>query len=246
NGSNGTSNCYTPNKQSTTSTTTATTTATANENNSLQKVYSDAQKIANIIASSGNNKGVENGLKQFFEALKNNSSSLSNLCSSTSSTCSGGLINLLGAIPTNGVSDTNNLINLLTEFIKTAGFIQNNDNNVSTSLTSAFQAITSAISQGSQALQNDISPNAILTLLQEITSNTTTIQSFSQTLRQLLGDKTFFMVQQKLIDAMINARNQVQNAQNQANNYGSQPVLSQYAAAKSTQHGMSNGLGVGL
>ncbi|WP_100972271.1 Hop family outer membrane protein HopL [Helicobacter pylori] len=243
-GSNGTSgsNCYTPNKQSTTSTTTATTTTDSN----LQKVYSDAQKIANIIASSGNNKGVENGLKQFFEALKS-SNNLSNLCSSgSSSTCSGGLINLLGAIPTNGVSDTNNLINLLTEFIKTAGFIQNNDNSVSTSLTSAFQAITSAISQGFQALQNDISPNAILTLLQEITSNTTTIQSFSQTLRQLLGDKTFFMVQQKLIDAMINARNQVQNAQNQANNYGSQPVLSQYAAAKSTQHGMSNGLGVGL
>ncbi|WRC02942.1 Hop family outer membrane protein HopL [Helicobacter pylori] len=251
NGSNGASNCYTPNKQSTTSTTTANT-ATATDSN-LQKVYSDAQKIANIIASSGNNKGVENGLKQFFEALKNNSSSLSNLCSGNSGSsgsgaaCSGGLINLLGAIPTNGVSDTNNLINLLTEFIKTAGFIQNNDNNASNeTLTSAFQAITSAISQGFQALQNDISPNAILTLLQEITSNTTTIQSFSQTLRQLLGDKTFFMVQQKLIDAMINARNQVQNAQNQANNYGSQPVLSQYAAAKSTQHGMSNGLGVGI
>ncbi|MGL2609163.1 Hop family outer membrane protein HopL [Helicobacter pylori] len=248
NGSNGTSgsNCYTPNKQNTT---TATTTTDSN----LQKVYNDAQKIADIIASSGNNKGVENGLKQFFEALKSNSSSLSNLCngsngsSGASSTCSGGLINLLGAIPMNGVSDTNNLVNLLTEFIKTAGFIQNNDNNSSNaSLTSAFQAITSAISQGFQALQNDISPNAILTLLQEITSNTTTIQSFSQTLRQLLGDKTFFMVQQKLIDAMINARNQVQNAQNQANNYGSQPVLSQYAAAKSTQHGMSNGLGVGL
>ncbi|WQS51202.1 Hop family outer membrane protein HopL [Helicobacter pylori] len=246
NGSNGGSgsNCYTPNKQSATSATTATTATDSN----LQKVYNDAQKIADIIASSGNNKGVENGLKQFFEALKSNSSSLSNLCSSGSSgtTCSGGLINLLGAIPTNGVSDTNNLIHLLTEFIKTAGFIQNNDSNVSTSLTSAFQAITSAISQGFQALQNDISPNAILTLLQEITSNTTTIQSFSQTLRQLLGDKTFFMVQQKLIDAMINARNQVQNAQNQANNYGSQPTLSQYAAAKSTQHGMSNGLGVGL
>ncbi|EMR60023.1 outer membrane protein family protein [Helicobacter pylori CPY1662] len=247
NGSNGTSgnNCYEPNKQQNTIT------ATTSETN-LQKVYNDAQKIANIIASSGNNKGVENGLKQFFEALKNNSSSLSNLCngssgSSSGSTCSGRLINLLGAIPTNGVSDTNNLINLLTEFIKTAGFIQNNDNNSSnTSLTSAFQAITSAISQGFQALQNDISPNAILTLLQEITSNTTTIQSFSQTLRQLLGDKTFFMVQQKLIDAMINARNQVQNAQNQANNYGSQPILSQYVAAKSTQHGMSNGLGVGL
>ncbi len=238
------SNCYEPNKQQNT------TAATTNETN-LQKVYNDAQKIANIIASSGNNKGVENGLKQFFEALKSNSSSLSNLCgnssSGSSSTCTGGLINLLGAIPTNGVSDTNNLINLLTEFIKTAGFIQNNDNNSSSaSLTSAFQAITSAISQGFQALQNDISPNAILTLLQEITSNTTTIQSFSQTLRQLLGDKTFFMVQQKLIDAMINARNQVQNAQNQANNYGSQPVLSQYAAAKSTQHGMSNGLGVSL
>ncbi len=255
NGSNGGSgsNCYTPNKQSTTSTTTAntaTTAATATDSN-LQKVYSDAQKIANIIASSGNNKGVENGLKQFFEALKSNSSSLSNLCGnssggSSSNTCSGGLINLLGAIPINGVSDTNNLINLLTEFIKTAGFIQNNDTNVSTDLKNAFQAITSAISQGFQALQNDISPNAILTLLQEITSNTTTIQSFSQTLRQLLGDKTFFMVQQKLIDAMINARNQVQNAQNQANNYGSQPVLSQYAAAKSTQHGMSNGLGVSL
>ncbi|EJC21961.1 Hop family outer membrane protein HopL [Helicobacter pylori] len=243
NGSNGTSgsNCYEPNKQQ--NATTATTTTDSN----LQKVYNDAQKIANIIASSGNNKGVENGLKQFFEALKSNSSSLSNLCGNgSSSTCSGGLINLLGAIPTNGVSDTNNLINLLTEFIKTAGFIQNNDSNVSTSLTSAFQAITSAISQGFQALQNDISPNAILTLLQEITSNTTTIQSFSQTLRQLLGDKTFFMVQQKLIDAMINARNQVQNAQNQANNYGSQPILSQYAAAKSTQHGMSNGLGVGI
>ncbi|GAA8427623.1 Hop family outer membrane protein HopL [Helicobacter pylori] len=243
-GSNGTSgsNCYEPNKQQSATTTTTTT----NENN-LQKVYNDAQKIANIIASSGNNKGVENGLKQFFEALKSNSSSLSNLCSSGSSgNCSGGLINLLGAIPTNGVSDTNNLIRLLTEFIKTAGFIQNNDSNVSTSLTSAFQAITSAISQGFQALQNDISPNAILTLLQEITSNTTTIQSFSQTLRQLLGDKTFFMVQQKLIDAMINARNQVQNAQNQANSYGSQPILSQYAAAKSTQHGMSNGLGVGI
>ncbi|GAA7182741.1 Hop family outer membrane protein HopL [Helicobacter pylori] len=241
NGSNGASNCYTPSK------TQSATTATTSENNSLQKVYNDAQKIANIIASSGNNKGVENGLKQFFEALKNNSSSLSNLCNSSSgTTCTGGLINLLGAIPMNGVSDTNNLINLLTEFIKTAGFIQNNDSNVSTSLTSAFQTITSAISQGFQALQNDISPNAILTLLQEITSNTTTIQSFSQTLRQLLGDKTFFMVQQKLIDAMINARNQVQNAQNQANNYGSQPVLSQYAAAKSTQHGMSNGLGVGI
>ncbi|WRG10825.1 Hop family outer membrane protein HopL [Helicobacter pylori] len=247
NGANGgnSSNCYTPSK--TQSATNATTTTDSN----LQKVYSDAQKIANIIASSGNNKGVENGLKQFFEALKNNSSNLSNLCGNSSSgsgtTCSGGLINLLGAIPTNGVSDTNNLINLLTEFIKTAGFIQNNDNNASNeSLKSAFQAITSAISQGFQALQNDISPNAILTLLQEITSNTTTIQSFSQTLRQLLGDKTFFMVQQKLIDAMINARNQVQNAQNQANNYGSQPVLSQYAAAKSTQHGMSNGLGVGI
>ncbi|GAA9226526.1 Hop family outer membrane protein HopL [Helicobacter pylori] len=246
NGANGnSSNCYTPNKQQNA------TTATTNENNNLQKVYNDAQKIANIIASSGNNKGVENGLKQFFEALKNNSSSLSNLCNGSSgssgATCSGGLINLLGAIPTNGVSDTNNLINLLTEFIKTAGFIQNNDNNSnSANLTSAFQAITSAISQGFQALQNDISPNAILTLLQEITSNTTTIQSFSQTLRQLLGDKTFFMVQQKLIDAMINARNQVQNAQNQANNYGSQPILSQYVAAKSTQHGMSNGLGVGL
>ncbi|WP_024115672.1 Hop family outer membrane protein HopL [Helicobacter pylori] len=246
NGSNGTSgsNCYTPNKQQNA------TTATTSETN-LQKVYNDAQRIANIIASSGNNKGVENGLKQFFEALKNNSSSLSNLCNGSSgngsATCSGGLINLLGAIPTNSVSDTNNLINLLTEFIKTAGFIQNNDNNSSnTSLTSAFQAITSAISQGFQALQNDISPNAILTLLQEITSNTTTIQSFSQTLRQLLGDKTLFMVQQKLIDAMINARNQVQNAQNQANNYGSQPILSQYVAAKSTQHGMSNGLGVGL
>ncbi|WRG60955.1 Hop family outer membrane protein HopL [Helicobacter pylori] len=245
-GSNGnSSNCYTPSK------TQSATNATTNENNSLQKVYSDAQKIANIIASSGNNKGVENGLKRFFEALKSNSSSLSNLCNGSSgssgATCTGGLINLLGAIPTNGVSDTNNLINLLTEFIKTAGFIQNNDNNASNeNLKSAFQAITSAISQGFQALQNDISPNAILTLLQEITSNTTTIQSFSQTLRQLLGDKTFFMVQQKLIDAMINARNQVQNAQNQANNYGSQPVLSQYAAAKSTQHGMSNGLGVSL
>ncbi|ACD48598.1 Hop family outer membrane protein HopL [Helicobacter pylori] len=246
NGSNGTSgsNCYEPNKQQ------SATTATTSETN-LQKVYNDAQKIANIIASSGNNKGVENGLKQFFEALKNNSSSLSNLCNgssgSSSGACTGGLINLLGAIPTNGVSDTNNLINLLTEFIKTAGFIQNNNNNSSdTSLKNAFQAITSAISQGFQALQNDISPNAILTLLQEITSNTTTIQSFSQTLRQLLGDKTFFMVQQKLIDAMINARNQVQNAQNQANNYGSQPILSQYVAAKSTQHGMSNGLGVGL
>ncbi|MBM2624334.1 Hop family outer membrane protein HopL [Helicobacter pylori] len=244
NGSNGTSgsNCYTPNKQQ------STTTATTSETN-LQKVYNDAQKIANIIASSGNNKGVENGLKQFFEALKS-SNNLSSLCSSGNNggtTCSGGLINLLGAIPTNSVSDTNNLINLLTEFIKTAGFIQNNDNNSSSaSLTSAFQAITSTISQGFQALQNDISPNAILTLLQEITSNTTTIQSFSQTLRQLLGDKTFFMVQQKLIDAMINARNQVQNAQNQANNYGSQPILSQYVAAKSTQHGMSNGLGVGL
>ncbi|WQX47460.1 Hop family outer membrane protein HopL [Helicobacter pylori] len=253
NGSNGTSgsNCYTPNKQNTTSATTANTATTTDSN--LQKVYNDAQKIADIIASSGNNKGVENGLKQFFEALKNSNGTLNSLCTSgsggnsgTSATCSGGLINLLGAIPTNGVSDTNNLIHLLTEFIKTAGFIQNNDTNVSTSLTSAFQAITSAISQGFQALQNDISPNAILTLLQEITSNTTTIQSFSQTLRQLLGDKTFFMVQQKLIDAMINARNQVQNAQNQANNYGSQPVLSQYAASKSTQHGMSNGLGVGI
>ncbi|MGL2603023.1 Hop family outer membrane protein HopL [Helicobacter pylori] len=248
NGSNGTSgsNCYEPNKQNTTSATTATTTTDSN----LQKVYNDAQKIADIIASSGNNKGVENGLKQFFKALKSNSSSLSNLCNGsngTSSTCTGGLINLLGAIPINGVSDTNNLINLLTEFIKTAGFIQNNDNNASNeSLKSAFQAITNAISQGFQALQNDIGPNAILTLLQEITSNTATIQSFSQTLRQLLGDKTFFMVQQKLIDAMINARNQVQNAQDQANNYGSQPILSQYAAAKSTQQGMSNGLGVGL
>ncbi|WRG42349.1 Hop family outer membrane protein HopL [Helicobacter pylori] len=245
NGNNGT-NCYEPNKQQ--NATTANTATTTDSN--LQKVYNDAQKIANIIASSGNNKGVENGLKQFFEALKSNSSSLSNLCNgnsgSSSSTCTGGLINLLGAIPTNGVSDTNNLINLLTEFIKTAGFIQNNDSSSSASLTSAFQAITSAISQGFQALQNDISPNAILTLLQEITSNTTTIQSFSQTLRQLLGDKTFFMVQQKLIDAMINARNQVQNVQNQANNYGSQPVLSQYAASKSTQHGMSNGLGVGI
>ncbi len=245
NGNNGTSgsNCYTPNKQQNA------TTATTSETNSLQKVYNDAQKIANIIASSGNNKGVENGLKQFFEALKS-SNNLSSLCSSgnnSSATCTGGLINLLGAIPTNGVSDTNNLINLLTEFIKTAGFIQNNDNiSSNNNLQSAFQAITSAISQGFQALQNDISPNAILTLLQEITSNTTTIQSFSQTLRQLLGDKTFFMVQQKLIDAMINARNQVQNAQNQANNYGSQPILSQYVAAKSTQHGMSNGLGVGL
>ncbi|MGL2893123.1 Hop family outer membrane protein HopL [Helicobacter pylori] len=243
-GANGnSSNCYTPSK--TQSATNATTTTDSN----LQKVYNDAQKIADIIASSGNNKGVENGLKQFFEALKSNSSSLSNLCngsSGTSSTCSGGLINLLGAIPTNGVSDTNNLINLLTEFIKTAGFIQNNDNSTNESLKSAFQAITSAISQGFQALQNDISPNAILTLLQEIASNTTTIQSFSKTLRQLLGDKTFFMVQQKLIDAMINARSQVQNAQNQANNYGSQPVLSQYTAAKSTQHGMSNGLGVSL
>ncbi|GAA8037504.1 Hop family outer membrane protein HopL [Helicobacter pylori] len=241
NGSSGSgSNCYEPNKQQNA------TTATTSENN-LQKVYNDAQKIANIIASSGNNKGVENGLKQFFEALKS-SNNLNSLCSSgTSTTCSGELINLLGAIPTNGVSDTNNLINLLTEFIKTAGFIQNNDNSSSNaSLTSAFQVITNAISQGFQALQNDISPNAILTLLQEITSNTTTIQSFSQTLRQLLGDKTFFMVQQKLIDAMINARNQVQNAQNQANNYGSQPILSQYVAAKSTQHGMSNGLGVGL
>ncbi|RKV00460.1 Hop family outer membrane protein HopL [Helicobacter pylori] len=252
NGANGgnSSNCYTPSK--TQSTTTATTNATTTTDSNLQKVYNDAQKIANIIASSGNNKGVENGLKQFFEALKSNSSSLSSLCSGNSGSsgsgaaCSGGLINLLGAIPINGVSDTNNLVNLLTEFIKTAGFIQNNDTNVSTDLKSAFQAITSAISQGFQALQNDISPNAILTLLQEITSNTTTIQSFSQTLRQLLGDKTFFMVQQKLIDAMINARNQVQNAQNQANNYGSQPVLSQYAAAKSTQHGMSNGLGVGI
>ncbi|MGN8484702.1 Hop family outer membrane protein HopL [Helicobacter pylori] len=253
NGSNGTSgsNCYTPNKQSATSATTANTATTTDSN--LQKVYNDAQKIADIIASSGNNKGVENGLKQFFEALKSSNGTLNSLCtsgsggnSSSSSTCSGGLINLLGAIPTNGVSDTNNLVNLLTEFIKTAGFIQNNDTNVSTDLTNAFQAITSAISQGFQALQNDISPNAILTLLQEITSNTTTIQSFSQTLRQLLGDKTFFMVQQKLIDAMINARNQVQNAQNQANNYGSQPILSQYVAAKSTQHGMSNGLGVGL
>ncbi|WQV02047.1 Hop family outer membrane protein HopL [Helicobacter pylori] len=244
NGSNGGSgsNCYEPNKQQ------SATTATTNES-SLQKVYSDAQKIANIIASSGNNKGVENGLKQFFEALKSNNNSLSNLCngsSGSSSTCTGGLINLLGAIPTNGVSDTNNLINLLTEFIKTAGFIQNNDNSTNESLKNAFQAITSAISQGFQALQNDISPNAILTLLQEITSNTTTIQSFSQTLRQLLGDKTFFMVQQKLIDAMINARNQVQNAQNQANSYGAQPILSQYAPAKSTQHGMSNGLGVGI
>ncbi len=253
NGSNGVSgnNCYTPSKTQNTTTATTNATTTATDSN-LQKVYNDAQKIANIIASSGNNKGVENGLKQFFEALKSNSSSLSNLCGngsggSSSTTCTGGLINLLGAIPTNGVSDTNNLINLLTEFIKTAGFIQNNDNNASNeSLKSTFQAITSAISQGFQALQNDISPNAILTLLQEITSNTTTIQSFSQTLRQLLGDKTFFMAQQKLIDAMINARNQVQNAQNQANNYGSQPVLSQYAAAKSTQHGMSNGLGVGI
>ncbi|OOQ17627.1 hypothetical protein B0X60_04215 [Helicobacter pylori] len=248
NGSNGASgsNCYTPNKQNTTTATTANTATTTDSN--LQKVYNDAQKIADIIASSGNNKGVENGLKQFFEALKSNSSSLSNLCNgSNGATCSGGLINLLGAIPINGVSDTNNLINLLTEFIKTAGFIQNNDNNASNeSLKSAFQAITNAISQEFQALQNDIGPNAILTLLQEITSNTTTIQAFSQTLRQLLGDKTFFMVQQKLIDAMINARNQVQNAQNQANNYGSQPVLSQYAAAKSTQHGMSNGLGVSL
>ncbi|NHA59796.1 hypothetical protein BGL67_02745 [Helicobacter pylori] len=248
NGSNGASgnNCYTPSK---TQNATTANTATATDSD-LQKVYNDAQKIANIIASSGNNKGVENGLKQFFEALKSNSSSLSNLCNdrsgSSSSTCSGGLINLLGAIPINGVSDTNNLIHLLTEFIKTAGFIQNNDNSTNESLKNAFQAITSAISQGFQALQNDISPNAILTLLQEITSNTTTIQSFSQTLRQLLGDKTFFMVQQKLIEAMINARNQVQNAQNQANNYGSQPVLSQYAASKSTQHGMSNGLGVGI
>ncbi|QEF40524.1 outer membrane protein [Helicobacter pylori] len=246
NGANGnSSNCYTPSK---------TQNATTATDSNLQKVYNDAQKIANIIASSGNNKGVENGLKQFFDALKSSNGTLNSLCASgsgsnsgTSATCTGGLINLLGAIPTNGVSDTNNLVNLLTEFIKTAGFIQNNDNNASNeSLTSAFQAITSAISQGFQALQNDISPNAILTLLQEITSNTTTIQSFSQTLRQLLGDKTFFMVQQKLIDAMINARNQVQNAQNQANNYGSQPVLSQYAAAKSTQHGMSNGLGVGI
>lgn len=247
NGSNGGSgsNCYTPNKQNTAA-------ATATDSN-LQKVYNDAQKIADIIASSGNNKGVENGLKQFFEALKSSNGTLNSLCtngsggnSSSGATCSGGLINLLGAIPTNGVSDTNNLIHLLTEFIKTAGFIQNNDSSVSSSLTSTFQAITSAISQGFQALQNDISPNAILTLLQEITSNTTTIQSFSQTLRQLLGDKTFFMVQQKLIDAMINARNQVQNAQNQANSYGSQPILSQYAAAKSTQHGVSNGLGVGI
>ncbi|WP_187848414.1 outer membrane beta-barrel protein [Helicobacter pylori] len=235
------SNCYTPSK------TQSATTPTTSENSSLQKVYNDAQKIANIIASSGNNKGVENGLKQFFEALKS-SNNLSSLCSSSdsSSTCSGGLINLLGAIPTNGVSDTNNLINLLTEFIKTAGFIQNNNNNVFTSLTSAFQAITSAISQGFQALQNDISPNAILTLLQALTTNTTTIQSFSQTLRQLLGDQKFFAVQQKLLNAMSNARNAVQNAQNQANSYGSQPILSQYAAAKSTQHGMSNGLGVGL
>ncbi|EMG90510.1 Hop family outer membrane protein HopL [Helicobacter pylori] len=250
NGSNGASgsNCYTPNKQSATTATTATTT-----DSNLQKVYNDAQKIADIIASSGNNKGVENGLKQFFDALKSSNGTLNSLCTSgsgsnsgSSSTCTGGLINLLGAIPMNGVSDTNNLVNLLTEFIKTAGFIQNNDNSTSESLKSAFQAITSAISQGFQSLQNDISPNAILTLLQEITSNTTTIQSFSQTLRQLLGDKTFFMVQQKLIDAMINARNQVQNAQNQTNNYGSQPILSQYAAAKSTQHGMSNGLGVGI
>ncbi|GAA8910063.1 Hop family outer membrane protein HopL [Helicobacter pylori] len=245
-GANGnSSNCYTPSK------TQSATTATTTNESSLQKIYNDAKQIANIV-SAGNNKGVENGLKQFFEALKSNNNSLSSLCGngsngSSGATCTGGLINLLGAIPTNGVSDTNNLIHLLTEFIKTAGFIQNNDNNSSSnSLQSAFQAITSAISQGFQALQNDISPNAILTLLQEITSNTTTIQSFSQTLRQLLGDKTFFMVQQKLIDAMINARNQVQNAQNQANNYGSQPVLSQYAAAKSTQHGMSNGLGVGL
>ncbi|MDO7822952.1 hypothetical protein Q6A68_07055, partial [Helicobacter pylori] len=83
NGSNGGSgsNCYTPNKQNTTSATTANTATDSN----LQKVYNDAQKIADIIASSGNNKGVENGLKQFFEALKNNSSSLSNLCSSGNS-----------------------------------------------------------------------------------------------------------------------------------------------------------------
>ncbi len=246
NRSNEASNCYTPNKQSTASTTTVATT----NNNTLQRVYSDAQKIADIIASSGNNKGVENGLKQFFEALKNNSSSLSNLCNdssgNSSTTCTGGLINLLGAIPTNGVSDTNNLVNLLTEFIKTANYISSSSSSSDTSLQSAFQAITSAISQGFQALQNDISPNTILTLLQALTTNTTTIQAFSQTLRQLLGDQKFFAVQQKLLNAMSNARNTVQNAQNQANSYGSQPILSQYVAAKSTQHGMSNGIGVGL
>ncbi|EHI43267.1 hypothetical protein OPAG_08645, partial [Rhodococcus opacus PD630] len=85
---------YEPNKQQN---------ATTATDSNLQKVYNDAQKIANIIASSGNNKGVENGLKQFFEALKNNSSSLSNLCNGSSgssgATCSGGLINLLGGNP---------------------------------------------------------------------------------------------------------------------------------------------------
>ncbi|CAK00063.1 outer membrane protein [Helicobacter acinonychis] len=247
-GGNG-SNCYEPNKQQ--STTSATTTAATTSSDNLSKVYDDAKKIANIIASSGNNQGVGNGLKQFFDALKSSNGSLNNLCQSgnqggTTSNCSGGLINLLGAIPTNGVSDTNNLVNLLTRFIQTAGFIQNNNNSNANNLQAMFQAITSAISQGFQALQNDISPNTILTLLQAITSDTTTIQAFSQTLRQLLGDQRFFTVEQKLITAMINARNTVQNAQNQANNYGSQPILSQYAPAASTQHGMSNGLGVGI
>ncbi|WP_041594924.1 outer membrane protein [Helicobacter cetorum] len=249
------SSCYTPNKN-TTQQKKAVELKQENQNNNLQKIYDDAKKIADIIASSGNNKGVENGLKQFFEALKGGNGQLSNLCSNGSSSgggggggsqngCTGGLINLLGAIPTSGVSDTNNLVVLLTEFIKTAGFIQNQASN-QTDLKTAFNTITQAISKGFQALQNDISPNVILTLLQEITSNTTTIQSFSQTLRQLLGDNKFFSVQQKLLEAMVNARNQVQNAYAQASSYGANPILSQYVAGKSTQHGMSNGVGASV
>ncbi|WP_104760842.1 outer membrane protein [Helicobacter cetorum] len=166
--------------------------------------------------------------------------------------CIGGLINVLNSIPSNSVSDTNAMVDLLITYIEQSGALQqawNKDGGLDRALHwggSLFNGLVSALKDGLQTLQNGLKPETLLETLQELAKNTSTIQAFNQNLDELLGKQKSTQITSTLLQALEKDAQKIAQAEQMATSYASQPVLGQYVSGKSTQHGVSNGFGVSL
>ncbi|AFI04043.1 outer membrane protein [Helicobacter cetorum] len=225
---------------------TTTSSGTADITYEEQKSYSNTNNppVKNI-ANAWNN-GNDMSVANIAYILKNG------LClnGDKDNTCTGGLINVLNSIPSNGVSDTNAIVDLLITYIEQNGaFQQNGINGVDSALHwggSLFNGLVSALKDNLQTLQNGLKPETLLETLQELAKNTSTIQAFNQNLDELLGKQKSTQITSTLLQALEKDAQKIAQAEQMATSYASQPVLGQYVSGKSTQHGVSNGFGVSL
>ncbi|WP_104714011.1 outer membrane protein [Helicobacter cetorum] len=164
------------------------------------------------------------------------------LSSETGKSAQNGLIQLLGAIPTSGFSNTNETINLLGQVVAiVSGF--NNAISAESYQMTEINKLLGQIATSVKDISQNTNPDKIEELLRDIAKNTNTVQVFNQNLKDLLGTNANLNAINQVIE---NYKQQLGEIQALANAYGSNPFFEQYTSGKSTQHGMSNGFGVNI